>query len=168
MNGFLILFVFMELNSISFPYKGTTNVRSDNVMTLDQVIVTSPPVVQALMASWNHIRRNFGRYISRQGNLNMPYKAGYYGDKFWVKSIRIQIYLSHYHTLANSETYWAAAFDKIRMIASLSNFDVKLKITVHLGLDSVKSPVKRLLGPWSVYWRKVGVPFKSCGGVSLV
>lgn len=65
------------------------------------------------------------------------------------KLIRIQIYLFHYHgiTLANSETYWAAAFDKSRMIASLSNFDIKLKITIHLGLDSVKSPVRRLLGP---------------------
>jgi len=63
------------------------------------------------------------------------------------QSIRMQIYLFHCPTLANSETYWAAVFEKTRMIASLSNFDGKLKITIHLFLDSVKSPLKRPLGP---------------------
>lgn len=48
------------------------------------------------------------------------------------QSIRIQIYLFHYHTLANSETYSIAVFEKTRMIVSLSNFDGKLKITIHL------------------------------------
>lgn len=66
---------------------------------------------------------------------------------FEFESIRIQIYLFHDHTLANSETCWAAGFGKTRMTVSLSNFVGKLKITIHLFLDSVKSPVKRSRGP---------------------
>lgn len=66
---------------------------------------------------------------------------------FEFRSIRIQIYLFHYHTLTNSDTYWAAVFEKTTMIVSLSNFDGKLKITIHLFLDSAKYPVKSPLGP---------------------
>lgn len=66
---------------------------------------------------------------------------------FESESITVQIYLCHYHRLANSETFWAAVFEKTRTMVSLGNFDGKLKITILLFLNSVISPVKRPLRP---------------------
>lgn len=81
-ESFLILFVFMELHSVFLLHKGIISDQSDDIVTLDKVIVTSPPVAQALLASQHCIIRNSGLFISRQDNLNMPYKARYYGDQF--------------------------------------------------------------------------------------
>lgn len=44
----------------------------------------------------------------------------------------INFFFFHYHMLANSETYWAAAAKKTTVMVSLNNFDGKLKITIPL------------------------------------